>query len=124
MISITIDLVAVLIVQLCNVGGGEASLVGVLGENGLGHIDPDGVVGLGRLGVVLSRPADAHLLASGGGGHDTEATSVSLGDGALAGLICAGLDTVEVVGAGDKVVGVLVVMSAGGVAVEAAKLDT
>lgn len=123
-VSITIDLVAVFVVQLCNVGSGEARLVGVLGEDGLGHVDPDGVVGLVLLGVVLGRPADAHLLAGGGGGHGAEAASVGLGDGVLAGLVCAGLDTVVVVGARDKVLGVLEVVSAGGVAIEATELDT
>lgn len=123
-VSITIDLVAVLVVQLCNVGGGEARLVGVLGEDGLGHVDPNGVVGLFLLGVVLGRPADAHPLTGGGGGHGAEAASIGLGDGVLAGLVCTGLDTVVVVGAGEKVTGVLVVVSAGGVAIEAAELDT
>jgi len=123
-VSITVDLIAVLIVQLGNVGAGESRLVGVLGEDRLRHVDPDGIVGLVRLGVVLGRPADAHLLTSRGRSHGAEAASVGLGDGALAGLVCTGLDTVVVVGAGDKVLGVLLVVSAGGVAVETTELDT
>lgn len=123
-VSITIDLVAVLVVQLCNVGAGKARLVRVLGEDLLGHVDPNRVVGLVWLGVVLGRPADAHLLTSSSLGHGTEAAAVGLGDGVLAGLNCAGLNTMDVVRAGDKVVLVLLIMSAGRVAVEATELDT
>lgn len=124
MVSITRDLVAVLVVQLCNIGTGKARLVGVLSEDLLGHIDHDGVAGLVFLGVVLGRPADAHLLTSSGLGHGAEAAAIGLGDGALTGLDCAGLDTVDVVRAGDKIVFVLLVVSAGGVAIEATELNT
>jgi hypothetical protein len=123
-VSITRDLVAVLVVQLCNIGTGKARLVGVLGEDLLGHVDHDGVFGLVWLGVVLGRPADTHLLTRSGLGHVAEAAAIGLGDGGLTGLDCAGLDTVDVVRAGNKIVFVLLVVSAGGVAVEATELDT
>ena len=114
MVGIPRDMVTVLILQRRNRHLHQLGLIRVAGGRGRRHVDEHPTILLILDGVVLGRPTNTHLVSGLYGGHGTEAASVSARDGVLAGFVGTGFVTVELVGAGDEILGVLLVVSVGG----------
>lgn len=113
-IGIPRDMVTVLILQLCNRHLHQLGLVRVADGRGRWHVDEHPTILLILDGVVLGWPTDTDLVSSLYRGHSTEAASVSARNGVLAGFVGAGFVTMELVGAGEEILGVLLVVSVGG----------
>ena len=105
--------VAVPEVEIGNVVLQQLHLGVILAVLGLGKVDMDREVGMGRLGMVLGRPAGAEGIADGGDGHAAELAAVSSRDRAGTALAQSCTDSGVTGRGGVGVIAVLKVVARG-----------
>lgn len=123
MVTISTDMVTVLVRQLGDRHLHKLRLVRVPCGDLAGHVDKHAAVALVGHGMVLGGPADTDLFTSTDAGHGAEPSTVGLGDGVLASFVGAGLAAVDTVGAGGEIARVLLVVAVGGRRVQVAEAD-